>query len=180
MIEKEKETKQEDEKIARSLIALDLENIYISTKKNTNGHLDLNLLDDWIHKTYQPTDKIAFLDSKRSNGHRDWLYHLGWTIHDVITRETDDTSNSHVLIRNAIDLELALKVYEYSIEANLQTVLLISGDGDYLPLVKRLKKRGISVHILAVEGCLSKKLEKFAKVIYSLEDIAGKSQPVDT
>lgn len=159
----------------RALVVLDMENIYLSNKKQSGKRLDLEKLDEWIHRNYLVVDKVAFLDSKRSNGFKDWLYTLGWTIHDVTTRENGQGTNTQILVKNAIDIELALEVFDTIIEVDISTLLIISGDGDYLPLVKRLKKRDITIHVLGVDGCLSKKLQKFADSVFSLEMIGHDS-----
>ena len=152
---------------------MDFENIKISVNKDLQRPLDIELLDDWVHAHYRPTDKMAFMDSWRTNGERHRLFKSGWSIKDVVTRDQDldGSQKKPQAKKNAVDVELMMAVVEYILEADVWTVVIMSGDGDYLPLIKLLKKRGIEVHVLAVNTSLARKLEAFADKLYTYEDL---------
>ena len=155
----------------KTLVVMDTENFVISCSKELGIRADINALDEWIHKTYYVIEKMAFIDLSRMNGHRHSLNSLGWTFHNILTKMKDEDIGEEIRIKNAIDIELALETYEYATRNPLDKVLLISGDGDYLPLVKRIKKMGIGVDVLAVKACMSRKLLKFADRYYSYESV---------
>ena len=60
------------------------------------------------------------------------------------------------------DVEIALVAYDYAVEKRCDCVLLITGDGDFSPLVRRLHEKGIIVEVISFEDCLSGCLEKTA------------------
>lgn len=146
----------------RTLVVMDTENLIISCQRELGKNYKFEKVDKWIHEQYQVVDKYAFIDICRANGNRDRLDRLGWTFRDVVTKMKDKESKKNIRIKNALDLELALSTFEYILNSNIDRVLLISGDGDFLPLLKRIQKAGIMVDILALESCTSKKLIKFA------------------
>lgn len=47
------------------------------------------------------------------------------------------------------DMEIALDIMQWA--PNLDVIALISGDGDFIPLIQRLQKKGKRVRVLAVE-----------------------------
>lgn len=155
----------------RTLVVMDAENLVISCSKELGKGTDIRTLDEWIHQKHRVIEKMAFIDISRVNGYRHALHVLGWTFRNVLTKVRDEDTGIDVRIKNAIDIELALETYEYATRNPLDKVLLISGDGDYLPLVKRIKKIGIGVDVLAVKACMSRKLLKFADRYYSYESV---------
>ena len=60
------------------------------------------------------------------------------------------------------DVEIALVAYDYAVEKRCDCVMLITGDGDFSPLVRRLHEKGIIVEVISFEDCLSGCLEKTA------------------
>jgi len=163
------------------LVVLDLENIRVSAKKELGLRLDLELLDGWMHGSYKPVDKVAFLDCARANGERFKLYNLGWTIKDVVTKFQDyaEAVPMSVTVKNAVDYELALYIVEYVIESQVRTVLLMGGDGDYVRIVKLLKKWGVEVHVLAVNAALARRLENLADEVHHYEDLVNGAKGED-
>lgn len=164
----------------KTLVVMDTENLVISCSKELGKGADIRTLDEWIHKKHRVIEKMAFIDLSRMNGHRHSLNSLGWTFHNILTTMKDEDSGEEIRVKNAIDLELALETYEYATRNPLDKVLLISGDGDYLPLVKRIKKVGIGVDVLAVKACMSRKLMKFADRYYSYESVLNGSDDRDS
>ena len=60
------------------------------------------------------------------------------------------------------DVEIALVAYDYAVEKRCDCVLLITGDGDFSPLVRRLHEKGVLVEVLSFKDCLSGCLERTA------------------
>ncbi len=153
------------------LVVMDVENILISLKK-AGLNLSFKILDDWVLESFSPCEKVAYLDIQRENGSRNALHRLGWTLNDVITKYKNENRNSTVIVRNAIDLDLALDTLEAAYNKNLKGILLFGGDGDYMHLVKKLKGRGISVVVSAVKGTFSEGLKRLADEFFYLDDLA--------
>ena len=155
----------------RTLVVLDAENLLISVERERREYVNFKAIDRWLHSNYRIIEKTVFIDIHRMNGNRNILYNLGWTFRDVVTKYEDKDTGSPVLIKNAIDIELALETYEYVINNPVDKVLLISGDGGYVSLLRRILKRGIAVDIMAVEASTSRKLVKFADRYWSYEEV---------
>lgn len=153
------------------LVVMDVENIKISLEK-ADFNLSFENIDDWILENFSPCEKAAYLDIQRANGSRESLYRLGWTLKDVITKYNNGTKNSTTtIVRNAIDLELALDTLDTAYNNDIKGILLFGGDGDYMPLVKKLKGHGVSVVVSAVKGAFSDGLKRVADESFYLDDL---------
>ena len=152
----------------RTLVVMDTENLIYSCKEINGEGPDLKRMDEYLHGSYDIADKICFVPITRLNGYRGTLTYLGWTFRDVVSFHEENGERR--TIKNALDLELALETYDQVQKSNINRVVLISGDGDFLPLVKRIKKMGILVDIISIEACASSKLMKFADSFSSYRD----------
>lgn len=156
-------------------VAVDWENIFLSYRESCDswfGWDEMRWLDAYLHEHYDVLGKTAYLDSSTSNGSKDFLDSFGYAIVNVPSRIRESEWSQELFIKNAVDVELALDVYDDVLETTgLSTVILLSGDGDFLPLVKRIKKRGVDVFVFACRGHLSKRLAKFAGRVFYLENL---------
>jgi len=162
-----------------TLVVMDTENLVVSCKEELKKGYKFEKVDKWIHEKYQVVDKYAFIDMFRANGNRRRLDRLGWTLRDVITRIKDEDKKKETLVKNAIDLELALTTYKVAINSKIKRVLLISGDGDFLTLIKEIKKLGIEVEVMALDSCTSLKLSKFANNYIPYETLFDRQEIVE-
>ncbi|GCC10067.1 NYN domain protein [archaeon] len=153
------------------LVVMDVENIKISLEK-AGLSPDFKTIDDWILENISPCEKTAYLDIKRANGSRESLYQLGWTLKDVITKYNNGNKNSTtIIVRNAIDLGLALDTLETAYNKNTKGILLFGGDGDYMPLIIKLKRHGVYVVVAAVKGAFSDGLKRVSDESFYLDDL---------
>lgn len=54
----------------------------------------------------------------------------------------------------SVDINLSIDALRHAYKGNIDKLIIISGDGDYLPLVQEVMRQGISVSICALsEGC---------------------------
>ena len=54
-----------------------------------------------------------------------------------------------------LDLEMALDVQEFAARTRPDIVVLVTGDGDFTPLVQRLRFQGVRVEVASVPGSIS-------------------------
>jgi len=166
----------------RVCVALDWENILLSYKENRNSFFswdETRKLDEFIHENYDVLVKKAYLDWGSSNGSRKILESFGYTIVNVPSRIQETEGSPEKNIKNAVDGELTLDVYDSVINiGGLDAVVLLSGDGDFLSLVKHIKGRGKDVYVLAFKRHLSRRLENFATQVLYLEDILLAQQKI--
>lgn len=73
------------------------------------------------------------------------------------------------------DLEMALDVQEFVARTRPDIVILVTGDGDFTPLVERLRYRGTRVEVASVPGSVARSLQAMANGFVDLTQI---SEPV--
>jgi len=61
-----------------------------------------------------------------------------------------------------LDLEMALDVQEFVSRTHPDIVVLVTGDGDFTPLVQRLRLRGVRVEVTSTPGSVSAALRAMA------------------
>jgi hypothetical protein len=69
------------------------------------------------------------------------------------------------------DLEMALDVQEFTARTHPDIVVLVTGDGDFTPLVQRLRLRGIRVEVASTPGSVSAALRAMANGFVDLTRI---------
>lgn len=153
-----------------ALVVLDFRNTFISAKK-MNRYLKLDDLDDWLHWHCHVIEKIVFLDSSYSDGIRSRLTRSGWTIHDSTNDEIEEEGEQDCPMPCTVDIELALTIYDAYLQLNPGLVLLISGDGEFVPILKRICKDKCGIEVLSFKESLSRKLARFADRIHDISDI---------
>ena len=81
-----------------------------------------------------------------------------------------------------LDIELALGVVDYVSQVRPDIVLLITGDGDFVPLVNWLRLRGIRVEVASTPNSLSQDLREAANgyidLCEAIEEIRGAGERV--
>ncbi len=74
----------------------------------------------------------------------DWLDYNGYTLVTRVAREYTD-QNGDRRYKGNMDVELAVDM----LESNADHVVLFSGDGDFVPVVESLKRRGVRVTVIS-------------------------------
>lgn len=68
----------------------------------------------------------------------------------------------------SVDVHLTITATE--IADKVDTIIILSGDGDYIPLLKHLKSRGVRVEIACIMDAASKKLIEEADYFYEIKN----------
>jgi uncharacterized LabA/DUF88 family protein len=68
------------------------------------------------------------------------------------------------------DIPLAIDAMEAALAGNCGTIVLCSGDGDFIPLVKRLQSLGITTEVLAYPNSCSSDLIELCDSFYNIRD----------
>ncbi len=76
----------------------------------------------------------------------DWLDYNGYTMVTKPTKEFTDSAGRRK-IKGNMDIELAVDVMEMA--ANLDHVILFSGDGDFRSLVQAIQRKGVRVTVVS-------------------------------
>src|SRR5664280_1497890 len=69
-----------------------------------------------------------------------------------------------------LDVEMVLGVVDYVTHTKPDTVLLVTGDGDFAPLAQWLRTRGIRVEIASTQGSISQDLQESANGYINLRE----------
>jgi uncharacterized LabA/DUF88 family protein len=69
-----------------------------------------------------------------------------------------------------VDIRLCVDALTHAFQRNVDTVYLISGDADFLPLIEEIKRAGCQVHLAAFSSGLSDKLKLAVDHYVELDD----------
>jgi uncharacterized LabA/DUF88 family protein len=76
----------------------------------------------------------------------DWLDYNGYTVVTKATKEFID-ANGRRKVKGSMDVELAVNAMELA--EHIDHMVLISGDGDFRPLVEAIQRRGVRVTVIS-------------------------------
>lgn len=121
---------------------------------------DGSLAGAWVYGARHPEyqREKAFYNFLRNNGYKVYTK-------DIVYR-ADGSSKADV------DLDLGLDIYAFA--DNFDTAVLMTGDGDFVPLVEKLKQKGKTVEVISNSSCTSHKLRKIADRFIPLATIQDK------
>lgn len=69
-----------------------------------------------------------------------------------------------------VDINIVIDMLNHATPSQVDRMLLISGDGDFIPLIQEVMRHGIQVHISALSDGLSPKLKVVADAFTLLDD----------
>jgi uncharacterized LabA/DUF88 family protein len=76
--------------------------------------------------------------------------------------------------KNAADIEMSLDAQEMErSNQDIKTFVLVCGDRDFIPIVKRLQQRGKTVHIIGLKVTTSRDLQNFVSSYTAIEELLG-------
>jgi len=153
----------------RVAIFIDGENIHYSAK-HLNMRLDyLKLCERLASGRRLVRSHFYTALSTQSEGKIDFVNFLKLNGFKVVTKELrsyseNDTSTRNV--RSCLDMEMAIDVIDMC--SHLDTVIICSGDGDFVPLVDSVSRRGRHVEVCALREMTSTDLIAAADVYTDL------------
>ena len=140
----------------RVAIFIDGENIHYSAKQ-LNMRLDYLKLCSKIAGPRRLVRSYFYTAvSNQSEGKIDFINFLKLNGFTVVTKEIksfNDMEGSGRNVRSVLDMEMAIDAIELS--EHLDTVVLCTGDGDFVPLVQALGRRGKHVEVCALREMTS-------------------------
>ena len=154
----------------RLAVLVDTANMYHSAKKNFDGgRLNYQLLLDEICGTRALVRAIAFVvtiaspdDEGRGNhGFIEALRKTGFETREKIIHRYDGYTRGG-------DWDVGLALCAAELATRVDTIALVSGDGDFVELIEYLKAHGVRTEVYAFEGSVSGDLARRADHIYQL------------
>ena len=165
--------KSESERI---IIFIDNSNIFRGFKKykvkvdyeklkkliSQNRDLQAIILYEGVIYPLNPNKKKWYEDLKKNSGY--------------LIKTSFDKKTSKTAIEKKIDVKIAIDIISLAYENAYDTAVLVSGDGDFLPVIKKLKKLNKNIEIWAFRYSLANiiKEELDKGNLYYLDDKLNK------
>lgn len=161
-------------------VFVDFENIYISVRHQHDTDPNFELVMDRCQDYGRITHAKAYADWYRYPRVTSALYANGIEPMYVPTHYYGRDDSRSKAIKNSVDIHLCIdlmrSLYEHP---HIETYILVTGDGDFLPLVNTIRQRGKKAVVLGVAGASSSQLAQAADefIIYrSLLDEGTKAK----
>lgn len=146
-------------------IFVDVQNIFYSAKWIFQGKINFKTLLEEIVGGRELIRAIAYIVQKPDidqSSFIDALLRLGYEIKSKELRVRGDGTAKG-------DWDMGIAIDTISISPKLDTVVLVTGDGDFVPLVEKLKASGCRVEVLSFEKSTAKELIDAATEYTALE-----------
>lgn len=101
----------------------------------------------------------------------DWMRHQGFM---VVSKRAKRLPDGH--IKCDLDAEMMLDALEYVHAARPDVVVLVTGDGDYATLSRRLRRQGIRVEVASMHTALASELKAASNGLIDLADWAAQCE----
>lgn len=161
-------------------VFVDVQNLYHTSRELWPGHkTNYRALRDYILSQAPDPRRVTFHAFTAINP--EWraqeqflwaLVHMGYRILSKPIRKMPDGS-----IKGDTDLEMAMEILQMA--PYLDEVVLVTGDGDFVPLVHHLARMGKVVRVLGPGRLTAQELAMAAHYFQSLDSIDGFLVPED-
>jgi uncharacterized LabA/DUF88 family protein len=144
-------------------IFVDVQNMFYSAKQFHQGKIDYGRLLREITGQRQLIRAIAYIVQK-SDINQDSFYsalqNLGYDLKIRELRARPDAEAKGIVAKGS--WETGLSIDALSMAGKLDTIALVAGDGDYVPLAENLKLRGCRVEVYSFERSTASELIRAA------------------
>lgn len=142
-------------------VFIDYHNITIGLR-NQNMEIDLIDLNNYLAEGRKLIGTFIYfgINPNDPESNRDLIERLnkaGFLIRQKIAKVLPNGS-----LKCNCDVEMVLDILEFVEKTKPNIVVLVTGDGDFIPLVQKLRMQGIRVEIASFDGVLSKELKNTA------------------
>ncbi len=150
-------------------VYIDVQNLQATFEK-FNQHVRYDKFLDYLRNKYgEPFKAVCFVPYNPEDQHRkrliDALALMGYR---VVTKQIKHLPDGSV--KANMDLEICLEVIKAS--NYLETIILVTGDGDFVPLVEELNRKGCRVITIGpMKGATSLELIRVSDEYYNLNEI---------
>jgi len=151
-------------------VFVDVQNMYYSARLTRKAKINYEALLDHLQNDRYLVRAVAYLLNKESVDQKAFIGALKAIGYDVRVKylkmregDTDDRP-----AKGDWKVEMPLEIY--SIAARLDAVVLVTGNGDYAPLLEYLRKLGVRVEVAGFEGNTSAELIKLADEFIPIPD----------
>ena len=147
-------------------ILIDRENI---EKISGHGTVDYNALVQCVAQG-RPVSTVTVFDNLRENDP------VQRTIYERLRLSKIRIVNPKGQCRNSdkqlgVDVALAVKVVSLAASSQSDTFIIVSGDGDFIPVIEEVKNKGKKIEFAAWEECINKSLMDECDYFIPLDDL---------
>ncbi len=150
-------------------IYIDVQNLQATFEKFSQ-HVRYDKFLEYVRSKYgEPFKAVCFVPYNPEDLHRkrliDALALMGYRVVTKMIKQLPDGS-----VKANMDLEICLEVVKAS--NYLETIILVTGDGDFVPLVEELNRKGCRVIVIGpMKGATSLELIRVSDEYYNLNEI---------
>ncbi|MDT8924882.1 NYN domain-containing protein [Pseudomonas taiwanensis] len=98
----------------------------------------------------------------RVQGYHSAIKAIGYNITVKLAKHFDE--GDRVVVKSNVDMEIAVDVLEGA--GRLDRVVILTGDGDFAPLIRAARRQGVRVEVIAVDSC-SADLREAADAVFN-------------
>ena len=89
----------------------------------------------------------------------------------VIARQSVKVNSEGKEEQKEVDVSLACEMLEHALMNHFDVAIVVSGDRDFVPAMKKVQAAGKRVEVASFEGSLDSESKKIADIYHRLEDI---------
>lgn len=146
-------------------VFVDVQNMFYSAKHQYRAKLNFTKLLEFAVKGRRLIRAIAYIVQTKEVDQKTFIDMLSRTGYEVKSKELkirpDGTAKG--------DWDMGIAIDTISLVNRLDTMVLVSGDGDFVDLVNMLKGRGVRVEVISFPRSTADELTKAATQYYPIE-----------
>ncbi len=150
----------------RVAVFLDVQNLYHSAKNLYNARVDFSKVVETAVNKRNLIRAFAYVIKTKTGEEKSFFEAL---INLGIEIRVKDLQEFYGGFKKG-DWDVGLAVDAIRMSPTMDAIVLVTGDGDFVPLVEYLKNRGKHVEVLAFERSASSKLKEAADEFINLEE----------
>ena len=154
----------------RIAVFLDVQNLYHSAKNLYNARVDFSKVVETAVSKRNLIRAFAYVIKTKTGEEKSFFEAL---INLGIEIRVKDLQEFYGGLKKG-DWDVGLAVDAIRMSPTMDAIILVTGDGDFVPLVEYLKNRGKRVEVIAFERSASLKLKEAADEFINLEDNSKK------
>lgn len=130
--------------------------------RNEGLRVDLLSLREYLTGGRPLLESFAFIGFNPNDAHEDGRLHRFLKLNGFLVKAKLAKVRPDGSLKCDLDVEMVLGVVDFVTHARPDTVLLVTGDRDFVPLVQWLRTRGVRVEVASTPSSISQDLRESA------------------
>jgi uncharacterized LabA/DUF88 family protein len=147
--------------VEKAALFIDFHNLEGSLR-NEGWQVDILALRDYLSEGRKLIETFVYIGFNPNNPEEDKNYHSKLRTKGFVVRSKEAKEKPDGRLKCDLDIELTLDIVEYVTNVRPDIVIIITGDGDFVPLAYWLRMRGIRVEVGGIPSSMSKNLREAA------------------